>query len=233
MATKAPIDYTNPQKIVRQMEMIGQGAMRKEYTRYRDIFVKRYKRAQQAGVNLENVQLPEKLANLKKKGKLNVKEFAKEMAVMAKWINNPHSTSGGRKEIKKRTVQALEDITGITKEREEHEKKRKEIKAKSGKDIGKFESPIEEESLDRLSDFMQWWRQKYEYHTPQGKVQVFDSDGAVSAFYDLARQGKITDKSNASSFSRMFNKWMESQGYDRDAIEETRKETRKQRRKKK
>lgn len=233
MAVKAPIDYTNPQKIVRQMELVGQGAMRKEYTRYRDIFMKRYKRALQAGVKLDNVQIPETIADLKQGGKLNVKNMAKEMASMAKWINNLHSTATGRKEIKQRTVKALEDITGITEERKKHERKRKELIEAGGRDIGAFESPIEEESLDRLSDFMQWWREKYEYYTPQGKVQVFDSDGAVSAFYDLARQGKITEKSNKSSFSRMFNKWLDKEGYNREYIEDTRKQARKQSRKKK
>lgn len=154
--------------------------IRAEYSELRKIANKRIKRAQAKGDLLDMEQFTTTTAIMK--GANPVINLAKAYSEVVKFLNAKVSTAKGRKEVRRKTVETLNNIGYKN---------------------------ITEDNARLFGEFMEKWRVAFEQETTMGKKLLFDSDSAVE-FFDSAMEKIIDNKqrANAEKLFNLFKKWI-------------------------
>ena len=175
---------TNKQKSLSAVKR-DEAAMRKQYTRLRDLEVKRIQRAQEAGYLKGGVNIP------------TIKEIRQASA-------SPEAFKAALASEYSRLSKLVETGSMRVGALREESSKRVETFQKLGYDF------VTEENELQFGDFMGYMIDKYSTETPDGKKLLLDSDIIVEGFEYVQER---TKSSNHSTLSRLFNDFLRLEGY--------------------
>ena len=175
---------TNKQKALSAVKR-QESEMRKQYTRLRDLEVKRIQRAQQAGYLSKGVSIP------------TIKEIRAAAAT-------PDAFKAALASEYSRLSKLVESDSMRVGALREESSKRVETFQKLGYDF------VTEENELQFGNFMGYMIDKYSTETPDGKKLLLDSDIIVEGFEYVQEH---TKSSNHSTISRLFNEFLRLEGY--------------------